>query len=345
LAKSTKTQIEFVDAVDPEGPITINRYTAPKSGERTPAVKKQTISAAMIRRVANAVSVGVPRNLDRVLGASYNTRSALETLLAHTPEFQYGYPGRTENFETSSVVKRGHKHLIWLPDEPHENGVTKKREMGGMAVSEAGSIDIVYEALVLDDPNKYKDEIGNTIPKEIKRRHSQIQALLVEIGRQLGFKTWVAQNDKGISYKGQKLGEMDGVIVRLDDVKLLSSFNDAIRQALLIDVIWFRNGRLMPAVIEIEHTTGVTSGLSRMRKFHDLVPPVPTRWVIAAADADRQNVMARANHEQFAPMKPKFFPYSAIEELNWLCEKRKLKGVTEDFLDCFMEPCIPVLEE
>ena len=116
LAKATKTQIEVVDVVDPEGPITINRYTRPKSGSKSPTVKKQTISAAMVRRVANAMSVGVPRNLDRVLGGSYNTRSALESLLAHTPEFQYGYPGRIENFETSSVIKKGHKHLMWLPD-------------------------------------------------------------------------------------------------------------------------------------------------------------------------------------------------------------------------------------
>ena len=144
-----------------------------------------------------------------------------------------------------------------------------------------------------------KTKSATPFQRKSKRRHSQIQALLVEIGTHLGFRTWVAQNDQGIEYKGQKLGEMDGVVVRLDEIKLLSSFNDAIRQALLIDVIWFRNGKLMPAVIEIEHTTGVTSGLSRMRKFYDLAPPVPSRWVIAAADADRETVMAKANHEQY----------------------------------------------
>jgi len=344
IAKPTKTTLEVVDVVDPEGPITIHRYTPSKSGDKAPSVKKQTISAAMIRRVADAMSIGLPRNLDRVLGGSYNTRSALEALMAHTPEFYYGYPGRVENFETSSVIKRGHKHLMWLPDEPHPNGVTRERDMEGMAVSEAASIDVVYDALVLVPESEIEAQIENAVPKEIRRRHAQIQVLLLEIGRQLGFRTWVAQNDKGILYKGQRLGEMDGVVVRLDDVQLLASFGEAIRAALMIDVIWFRNGRLMPAVIEIEHTTGITPGLTRMRKFQDKVPPVPTRWVIAAADADRDNVLKETNNPQFASMKPKFFPYSAVEELNWLCKKRKIKGVTEEFLDSFMEPCLPGLQ-
>jgi hypothetical protein len=30
----------------------------------------------------------------------------------------------------------------------------------------------------------------------IKRRHSQIQIALIKIGEQLGFRTWIAQNDK-----------------------------------------------------------------------------------------------------------------------------------------------------
>lgn len=335
--------IEVVDAVDPDGPITINRYTRAKSPGQPPTVKRETISAAMIRRVADSMQVGIPRNLDRVLGGSYNTRSALEALLAHTPEFQYGYPGRIENFETSSVIKRGHKHLMWLPDEPHRNGAMKPRDMAGLEVSEATSVDVVYGALVLSPEAMIGDEVKASLPEEIRRRHAQIQVILVEIGRQLGFKTWVAQNDKGISYKGQKLGGMDGVVVRLDDVQLLASFGEAIRAALMIDVIWFRNGRLMPAVIEIEHTTGITPGLTRMKNFYDRVPPVPTRWVIAAPDADRDSVRKEASKPQFAGMNPRFFPYSAIEELNWLCEKRKITGVTDEFLDCFMEPCLPSL--
>ena len=178
---------------------------------------------------------------------------------------------------------------------------------------------------------------------EIARRHAQIQIALVEIGTQLGYRTWVAHNDKGIIYKDRRLGEMDGVLARLDDVRLLEAFDDARAAANLIDCIWFKNARLMPAVIEIEHSTGVRSGLTRMKAFQDLLPAFPTRWVVAAPDEDRDKVMRECNLPQFRSLNARYFPYSAVEELYYLCQKRKIKGVTEDFLDCYMEECLPAL--
>lgn len=172
---------------------------------------------------------------------------------------------------------------------------------------------------------------------------AQIQVALVEIGKQLGFRTWVAQNDRGIVYKGQTIAEMDTVIARLEDEQLVRAYADAQHAARLIDVIWFKNGRLMPAVIEVEHSTGVRSGLTRMKTLQDSLPPFPTRWVIAAPDEDRDKVLREAATPQFHSLQPKYFPYSAIEELYSLCQRRKIRGVTEEFLDCYMEPCLPLL--
>lgn len=182
--------------------------------------------------------------------------------------------------------------------------------------------------------------------KKSEKRHpkkTEIQIALVEIGKQLGFRTWVAQNDRGITYKEQTIAEMDSVIPRLEDEQLLGSFKEAQRAASLIDCIWFKNGRLMPAVIEIEHSTGVRSGLTRMKTFHDAFPPFPTRWVIAAPDEDREKVLRECNTPQFHGLNPLFFPYSAIEELYSLCQRRKIKGVTEEFLDCYMEKTLSLL--
>ena len=296
----------------------------------------------MIRRVANAISENMPINMDRVLGGSYNTRSALEALLAHTPEFHYCYPGRIEVRESSTEIKEGHKHIIWLPNEPHPNGEMVRKEVSNMTISEIPTIEAVYEALVLPPVVAGGSDAG--LPIEIQRRHAQIQVALVEIGRQLGFRTWVAQNDKGIIYRGQRLGEVDGVIVRLEDERLISAFNEAVRAALMIDVVWFRNTKFMPAVIEIEHTTGVTSGLTRMKNFQDRLPQFPTRWVVAAADEDRDKVISEANKPQFRSLQARFLPYSAVDELYSLSQRRRLRGVTDEFLDCFMEPCLPELQ-
>lgn len=336
----------MVEVRPPEGPIFIKRYDPAKGGTPETA-PKVSISAGFIRRVANAATAGGFLNFERIVGGSYNVRSAFETLVAHTPQFYFCYPGRVEISESSQVIKEGHKHLMWLPNEPHENAKMFERKVEGMTISEIPGRDAIYEALVPSPESLQTDpETETPVSPEVQRRHSLIQIALVEIGRQLGFKTWVAQNDQGIKYKDKRLGEMEGVLVRLGDVPLLSAFQDAVNAAKLIDIVWFRNAKFMPAVIEIEHTTGVTSGLARMQNFKDRIPQYKdTRWVIAAADEDRDKVMQECNKPQFRGLQAQFFPYSAVDELYSLCQRRKIKGVNDEFLDCFMEPCLPALQQ
>jgi type II restriction enzyme len=323
-----------IDRIDlPEGPIRIKRCD-PSKGETFTGKKSVPISSHMIWRLANAIRSNQPVNVDRILGASYNTRSVLESLLAHTPQFYYCYPGRIESVNTLNEIKKGHKHLLWNPENPHENGVAEEIKTD-IVISEIPALEAYYDALVLPS-----DLDLEAIDIDIKRRHAQIQIALYFIGKQLGFRTWIAQNDKGILYQNKRIGEFDGVIARLDEEALIKSHHDAVKAALLIDCIWFKNGRLMPAVMEIEHSTGVTSGLTRMKNFYDRFPPFPTRYVIVAPDEDRQKVVQECNKPQFSDLKAKYFPYSAVEELYALCQKRKLKGVTEEFLDCYMEQIV-----
>ena len=223
---------------------------------------------------------------------------------------------------------------MWTPDEPHKSGIVKEIKTE-IVISEVPSLEAVYEALVLPSGEKF-----TKLDINVQRRHAQIQIALYFIGLQLKFRTWIAQNDKGILYQNKKLGEYEGVIVSLKDEIIMSAYEDAIRAALMIDCIWFKNGKLMPAVIEVEHSTGVTSGLSRMKNFKDKFPPYPTRYVIVAPDEDRDKVIKEANKPQFHDLNTRFFSYSAVEELFALCQKRKLRGVTEEFLDCYMEPVL-----
>jgi type II restriction enzyme len=202
-----------------------------------------------------------------------------------------------------------------------------------LVISEIPSREAIYEALVIPEA-----VIEGGMDIEVARRHAQIQIALVEIGKQLEFRTWVAQNDRAIQYKHQRLGEMQGVIARLEDERMLQAYEEARRAASLIDCIWFKNDRLMPAVIEIEHTTAVRSGLTRMKNLQDRIPAFPTRWVIAAPDDDRAKVVQECALPQFATLNAKYFAYSAVEELYSLCQRRKVQGVSEEFLDSYMEP-------
>ncbi|WP_279041836.1 restriction endonuclease, partial [Brevibacillus borstelensis] len=293
----------------------------------------------MIWRVANAFFPNQPINLDRVLGGSYNTRSVLETLIAHTPQFYFCYPGRIESTISNSQIKRGHKHVMWCPENPHQLGVLVKAETD-IVISEVPIADAFYDALVVPD-----ELVTTELDIEAVRRHSQIQIALIKIGQQLGFRTWIAQNDKGIKYQNKRLVEMEGVVNSLRDERIISAFEEAYKAALLIDCIWFKNGKLMPAVMEVEHSTGVTSGLTRMKGLQDALPPFLTRYVIVAPDEDRDKVLREANRPQFQSLNVRYFPYSAVEELYSLCQRRKIRGVTEEFLDSFMEPTLGQLEQ
>jgi len=326
--------IKVVGVQLPEGPIKIKRWN-PRKGEREIDQAEESISTEMIWRIANAYSPYQPINRERVLGASYNTRSVLEALLAHTPEFCYCYPKRLDNFGAKAVLKKGHKHSIWTPDDPHQLGILKEFQTD-IVVSEVAINDAYYEQLSIQDEHG-----DDTFDIDIKRRHAQIQVALYFIGKQLGYRTWIAQNDKSIIYNNQRIIEYDGVVKSLQNEQVIATYSEAIKAALLIDCIWFRNGRFVPAVMEVEHSTGVTSGLTRMKNFQDkFIDLRDMRFVIVAPDEDKEKVIQECNKEQFKSLDARYFPYSSVEELYALCKKRKLKGVNQEFLDCYMEPTL-----
>ncbi|HPJ03121.1 MAG TPA: hypothetical protein PKU80_09805 [Candidatus Limiplasma sp.] len=325
--------IRIVDVMLPEGPITIKRWN-PSKGESPDTSKTESMSTEMIWRVANAIFEGQPLNVDRLLAASYNTRSVLESLIAYTPQFYFCYPGRVEDIAGHTHVEHGHKHIIWLPTEPHQNGVLLEKATD-IVISEIPTSAVVYDNLLLPQD---LDLRGMDI--EVARRHTQIQIALYLIGLQLGYRTWIAQNDKGIIYNDKPLIEQTGIVKTLQNEALVSPFAGAVNAGLFIDCIWFKNGRLMPAVMEVEHSTGVTSGLTRMLNFFSKIPPIQTRYVIVAPDDDRQHVVQEANKSMFRELNVQYFPYSAVEELFVICQRRKLRGVTEEFLDCYMENII-----
>jgi type II restriction enzyme len=330
ISSTTRTQVQVVRSDGPEGPITIARRDPTRNSSPTEA----SISTQMIWRVANAIAEGVPLHFDRILGASYNTRSAFEALLAHTSEFYYCRPGRIELIHNSTKILRGHKHLIWLPSKPHRNGAKAEYEVGtNLAISEIPSQIITYETLTVKTSNHQLDI-------DLQRRHAQIQVALAKIGACLGFRTWIAHGDRGIKYGNSTIGQLPGVVQNLRDERVLTAYNDAIDAALHIDCIWFRNGKFMPAVMEIEHTTGVTSGLARLKRFQDAAPALANiRWVIVAPDEDRNNVIRKASTPQFRSLDIEYFSYSSVEELHSLCMRRRIDNlaVNDRFISCFME--------
>lgn len=321
-------EIQIVAVELPEGPISFRRRKIGESWGRT-----ESMSPQMLWRMANALNAGLPVNVDRVLGGSYNSRSVLEALLARTPEIYTCQPGRLENIGGTITVRRGHKHILFDPENPHPLGEIVARDLGeNCVISETPAAETMYD--VAPPPAR------RGLPPEIARRHSQIQVALAEVGRALDLRTWVAVEDHGIVHDGRNIMEFPFIVRTLESERVLSNFPEAVDIGKHIDCLQFNGG--LPFAFEVEHTTGVTSGLSRMLAFHEMAPHLSTQFVIVAPDEDRNLVMERSNHWQYREIQPWYLPYSNVEELYAFSRKRKgrIRGVNKSFLFNFMEPCL-----
>jgi type II restriction enzyme len=323
------TQIRLTGIAGPEGPIKFVRWDSQKSeANASPgsiSINQLATAASVFSRRAN-----YPIHFDRLFSGSGNSRAAFETLLAHTPHFFICYPERTNPY-TGNIEKKL-KHIMWCPNEEHQLGnigetdcdqVISEVELG----IEFGNIQVTSVML---------DEEFNTI--EAKKVHTQMQVATVEIGNALNFRTWVARNDRSIAIGNTQLGKLRGVIQSLDEIPIL--YNAEIRQAAsLIDCIWFSNDfKYMPAVIEVEHSTGVTSGLTRMLKFMNTIPSIATKFTIVAPNELRNKVVSEANNAAFRSLRTRFMPYSTIRELYGLIKRYSLTNVVErNFIEPFME--------
>ena len=337
IDRKNNGRIKIIDVCFPEGPIKIIRWN-PTNNQTESHAKPASISKAQIKRFTTSLVANQPINLDRLFAGSYNTRSAFEAILAHTQEFYFCYPGRIEIATGSSpTVVRGHKHIIWNPDNPHELGITANMSTN-IVISEAPPQDTFVDIATIPSPDVIPQ--ASDVDPDLARTHAMMQVFLYNIGRELGFRTWIAQNDRGIIYQNRRIIEHEGVINSLDSEPLIQNYPSAAHAARLIDCVWFKNGRLMPAVIEVENSTGVTSGLHRMKTFKDIFPPFPTRYVVVAPDSDRSLVVRESNNPIYRDLNTRFFSYSAVNDLHNLIQKRKLRGITEDFLDSFMEPVV-----
>lgn len=329
---STHTVVTIEEIIRPYGPIMIKRWD-PTKGETKRAAKPQSISKAMMNRVANAIANDTPINIDRLLGASYNTRSALETLLCHTPPFYYCYPGRIELIHGTTAIKTGHKHIIYLPETPHEKGVLCEKKLEHLEINEIPSKNVFYNALELPAHTPKSGKVDT----DENRIHSQMQMAIYEIGCSFSLKTFIAQNDTGIRYKGKMLSEHENIVTKLNDIPTIGAFDGAADAGKLIDAIWLGN-KSIPAVFEVEQSTGVTSGLTRMSNFKKTLPEYcGMRYIIVAPDEYRDKVTREINKPEFAHLHAFYFPYSAVSELLGLCQERKLKGITEAFIETFLE--------
>lgn len=326
---SGRSCLRIVKITEPEGPIQIRTWDVNESED---SARVGSISTSQLARIALvcANKPNYPLHIDRLFSAGGNTRSALETVLAHTPHFFMCYPKRVDAYTGETLQNL--KHIMWLPGESHPIGQISTKEYSQVITEVELGIDFGFIGIT----EQTKGDDFESI--EAKTMHTQMQLALIEIGNALNFRTWIASNDRHIPVRDTTMGSLFGVIRTLDEISILykTSIRDA---AQLIDCIWFtHDGDHIPAIIEIEHSTGVTSGLTRMRKLRDAFPAIATTFTIVAPNHLRNKVITEANQKVFQPLKARYMPYSTVRELYGLIKRYQLSNVvTHTFVDPFME--------
>lgn len=135
-------------------------------------------------------------------------------------------------------------------------------------------------------------KIGNRQSEE-RFSHGYYQGLLVEIGKYNKKKTYVPAQDKNKMFLDKHLGDIT------DTVTLPRfTYENLLRKAKTVDVIWF-NEREMPSdFYEVEHTTDIKNSLS---KFYELQDFFAGFHIVA--DKSRENeFMDKLNVSIFAPI-------------------------------------------
>ena len=146
-----------------------------------------------------------------------------------------------------------------------------------------------------------------------ERDHNRIQHRLLTLGRDLGFDLWVARNNRGRVYRGERFGDM-----ALDELPI--RFDDTTRRTIeLIDVLWLDRNRI-EAAFEIESTTSIYSGLLRMADLLAMQPNIDVPLFIVAPDERRQAVFREIRRPVFASLRPplakgcRFISFTRLEE-------------------------------
>lgn len=151
---------------------------------------------------------------------------------------------------------------------------------------------------------KFQLHSGNKRSEEIFT-HAYYQGLLIEIGNIQGLTTYIPAQDKNRLYLGIELGK-----VAASTSMPNFTYDDLLRKARTIDVVWF-NCRNMPShFYEVEHTTDIKNSLSKFYELQDFY----SKFFIVADSQRKEEFIDKLHFSIFNDIKDrvKFLPYEQV---------------------------------
>jgi predicted RNA-binding protein len=188
-------------------------------------------------------------------------------------------------------------------------------------------------------PGTEESGVSETETEPETRPHTELQALLLRLGSDMGLDVWVARNDRGKEWGGVKLGQLPRV-----KAELPLQFDEATTKTIeLIDVLWLK-GNAIVAAFEVESTTSIYSGLLRMADLLAMQPNINIPLFLVAPSDRRNKVIAEVNRPTFHRLEPPLVEmcrYVSFENLRKRVQEvgPVVKYLKPEFLDEVAESC------
>jgi type II restriction enzyme len=131
--------------------------------------------------------------------------------------------------------------------------------------------------------------------KQEESEHTQMQYLLIKIGRALGYDVFVARNDRHRSCDGQSFA-----MLTMPDLPPLTCAAEVMDTVRLIDVIWLKpESHEIASAFEVEKSTSIYSGILRLEDLARSIPNCASHFYLVAPDSREKEVMAQLSRPAF----------------------------------------------
>ncbi|WP_110253463.1 hypothetical protein [Undibacterium pigrum] len=144
--------------------------------------------------------------------------------------------------------------------------------------------------------------------------HTQVQHMLIKIGRALKYQVFVARNDRHRSCHDEAFSQL--TIEQLPALDVPSEVMDTIS---LIDVLWIDpQTSTIACAFEVEKSTSIYSGILRMKDLARSIPSQSCHYYLVAPNKRQQEVMAQISRPAFrgdaADLSLGYLPFDILRQ-------------------------------
>lgn len=159
-----------------------------------------------------------------------------------------------------------------------------------------------------------REQRARTAASDADVTHTEVQGWLRDLGHALGFRVWVAANDRSRPLNGGRLD--DGCLKSLPAAVAQGAGESTVP---LIDVLWLPSDEdRIAAAFEVEHSTSIYSGIVRMLDLALGLPEhLASAYFLVAPDNRESEVraqFARPAFNRVTDLDLSFLPYSALRD-------------------------------